>query len=240
MTAKGKLPTNFLRLIGRVSIAATLALFITATAFAQEGKKRVYRWVDEEGNVHYTESLPPDYEGETHDELSHDGIVRDEDVSLKPPPPKPKKVVSPDDVVEDLPRDKSGMKRSGPNISKAEKQQQLDRLLLLRYQNEDELLEARDVEVNQLKYDERLLTASHESLKASLKSNIILAGHRQRAGIEVKPETLAQIANIRAKLAENERSLRGLKNREENIIATFEESLERYRELVEIYSEEDI
>lgn len=227
------------RLIGPASIAIVLAFFITS-AFAQEGKKRVYRWVDDNGDVHYSETLPPNWEGESHDELSHDGIVRDEDVSHAPPPPAPKKEVDPAEETDELPRDKSGLKRTGPNITNAEKQEQMDRLLLLRYHNEEELLEARDVEVNQLKYDERLLTASHESLSASLRSSVILAGHRQRAGIEVEPETLSQITSIRARLKENERSLHGLKMREENVREEFEEQLERYRELVELYSEEDI
>lgn len=228
MTITGKLKG----IIKPLFTVAVMALFITAgisQLHAQEGKKRVYRWVDENGEVHYSETLPPDYVGETHDELSHDGIVRDEDVSLKPPPPKVKTTES------------AGP--SGPTpeeIAAAEKQEQMDRLLLLRYQSEDELLEAMNVEVNQLKYDERLLTATHESLSTSLRTNIIVAGHQQRAGVELKPETLSQISRIRTQLQENERSLRGLKIREENVRARFDEQLARYRELVELYSEEDI
>ena len=218
---------------GHTSTAIALALMIsslTFQAFAQEkeGNKRVYRWVDENGEVHYTETLPPDYEGESHDELSHDGMVRDEGVSLKPPPSKVK--------------DNASAENSGPTpeeIAAAQKQDQIDRLLLLRYQTEEELLEARDVEVNQLKYDERLLTATHESLSTSLRSSIVIAGHRQRAGMEIPQATLNQIASIRAQLQENESSLQGLKIREENVRETFEERLERYRELVELYSEED-
>ena len=220
---------------GTTSTVITLALIVTSISFQalyaqeKEGNKRVYRWVDENGDVHYTESLPPDYQGETHDELSHDGIVRDEAVSRKPPPPKAQ------------PADEAAIK-TGPSpedIAKAQKQEQIDRLLLLRYQTEEELLEARDVEVNQLKYDEQLLSATRESLSSSLKSSIVTAGHRQRAGMEIPPETLKQIASIRARLEENERSLRGLQIREENVRNGFDERLARYRELVELYSEED-
>jgi hypothetical protein len=131
------------------------------------------------------------------------------------------------------------MKRPDPLYSDAEKQDRMDRLLMLRYHSEEEMMEAMDVEINQLKYDERLLTSTHNSLRSSLKSNIDLAGHRQRAGLAVGENELKQISNLRASLKENENSLRGLEIREQNIRAEFERDLERYRELVELYSEED-
>lgn len=222
---------------------AALLIGLAAAPNADAQDKKVYRWVDEEGNVHYSESLPPDFEQETHDEMSHDGIVREEGVSRLPPPPQTEaeaeaeKKIDPALVKTPLPRDKSGMKRPEPLYTDVEKQQRMDRLLMLRYQSEDELIEAKEVEINQLEYDEQLLTATASSLEASLRSNIDVAGHRQRAGLEVKEETLREIAGIRARLRENERSLQGLKRREENIRETFNRDIERYRELVEMYSE---
>lgn len=215
-----------------------LTVCLAHTAWAQD-KKRVYRWVDEDGNVHYSESLPPDWEGETHDQLGHDGIVKDEDVSLVPPPPPPKKEPDRNDGKTELPRDKSGMKRPDPLYTDAEKRQRMDRMLMLRYKSEQEMIDEMEVEVNQLQYDERLLVATRESLETTLKSNIDLAGHRQRAGLPVGDDTLQKITQIRARLGENQQSLDGLKRREETIRAEFNQNLERYRELVELYSEED-
>lgn len=121
----------------------------------------------------------------------------------------------------------------------AEKQQRMDRLLMLRYKSEDEMIEEMEIEVNQLQYDERLLTATRTSLETSLKASIQLAGHRQRAGLEVQQDTLSSIKRIRARLKENQQSLQGLKRREEDTRAQFNQNIERYRELVEMYSEED-
>lgn len=224
-------------LITAVAAALIIGLGSAQAAFAQE-QKRVYRWVDEEGNVHYSESLPPNWQGETHDELGQDGIVRDEDVSHAPPPPEEEEP-DPDDGKAELPRDQSGLPRPGPRYTDAEKQQHMDRLLMLRYHSEAELVEAMDIEINQLKYDERLLTATRTSLEASLRSNVDLAGHRQRAGLDVKEDSLREIASIRAQLNENQRSLQGLQKREEKIRADFTRDIERYRELVEMFSEEE-
>lgn len=121
----------------------------------------------------------------------------------------------------------------------SEKQQRMDRLLMLRYKSEDEMIDEMENEVSQLQYDERLLTATRTSLETSLKTNIQLAGHRQRAGLEVQEDTLSAINRIRARLEENEQSLLGLKRREENTREQFNQNIERYRELVEMYSEED-
>lgn len=221
-----------------VVVTAALLIALAASQSAWSQKKRVYRWVDEEGNVHYSESLPPNWKGETHDELGHDGVVREEDVSHAPPPPKEEKP-DPNEGKTPLPLDKSGMKRPDPRYTDAEKQQHMDRLLMLRYRSEQELVEAMEIEINQLQYDERLLTATRTSLESSLKSNIDVAGHRQRAGLEVKEDTLREIAKIRARLDDNERSLRGLKKREDNIREEFDRDIARYRELVQMYSEEE-
>lgn len=237
MTRNGKRNGFSASVITAAAVALIVGLAATQAAWAQE-KKRVYRWVDEEGNVHYSESLPPNWQGETHDELSHDGMVRDEDVSHAPPPPVEEKP-DPKDGKKELPRDQSGLPRPEARYTDAEKQQHMDNLLMLRYHSEQELVDAMEVEINQLKYDERLLTATLTSLEASLKSNIDLAGHSQRAGLEVKDETLKQIASIRSQLNETRQSLQGLQKREEKIRDDFTRDIERYRELVEMYSEEE-
>lgn len=218
-----------------------VALAASQSAWAQNSQKspKVYRWVDENGEVHYSETLPPDWDSESHDELNRHGIVTEEGVKRAPDPvPVPE---SPK-VVEDkgeLPRDKSGLKRPEPLYSEAEKQQRMDRLLMLRYRSEAELVEAMDVEIRQLEYDERLLNASQASLESSLRAGVAVAGDRQRAGLEVKPETLEEIAGVRTRLKENRRSLQGLKQREQNIREGFARDIARYRELTELYSEEE-
>lgn len=225
----------------RAALVSTLAVIVASgqSAWAQKKEapqQKVYRWVDEDGNVHYSESLPPDYEQETHDELDEQGVVR-EGVSRKPPPPAPKPIA--ENLKGELPRDKSGMQRPEPLYTDAEKQERMDRLLLLRYHSEQEILDAMDVEIKQLEYDKRLLASTRESLQTSLIANITVAGDRQRAGMEVKEETLNAIKRIRGQIASNQKSLQGLQTREANIREEFGKDVERYRELVEKYSEEE-
>jgi hypothetical protein len=196
---------------------------------------KVYRWVDENGEIHYSETLPPDIEDTEHDVLDEQGIIRQEDMSLKPEPVK----VVPDFEEGELPRDASGMKRAKPLYSEQELQNRMDRLLLLRYDSEDEIIDAMEVEINQLAYDRRLLETSRDSLAVAYKGNIREAGDRQRAGATVEPELANTLADLRVRIDRNSRSLHGLRKRENDIRILFEADLERYRKLIAEWEEQN-
>jgi hypothetical protein len=208
------------------------AVMATGSVMAQ----KVYRWVDENGEVHYTQSLPPDFQDKKHDVLDERGIVREEDKSLvpAPPPPKPRKE---DDPME-LPRDSSGMERPKALYSEKEMQEKMDRFLMLRYDSEQEIVDAMTVEINQLEYDRRLLQKSRDSMYEAYRGQIKQAANRQRSGTEVDSEAIASIMGLQARLESNENSLDGLKAREEDITKVFNSELERYRHLVEKWSED--
>jgi hypothetical protein len=205
----------------------------TAALHAQE---KVYRWVDENGEVHYTQSLPPDFKDKGHDVLDEDGLVRDEDVSMTPEYKPPEKTAEEVDDRPELPRDSSGLPRPRALYSEAETQQRMDSFLMLRYRSEDEITEAMNVEIRQLEYDRRLLTTSRDSLHDAYRGQIRIAGNKQRAGLEVLDQDGAEIRKLQARLMQNQKELDRLMVREENIRADFQVQLDRYRYLVEQYS----
>jgi hypothetical protein len=192
----------------------TFALILAIPLFANAADK-VYRWVDEDGNVHYSESLPPDFQDKSHDQLDRSGLVREEGMSLKPPPPKPKPK-EPEELKE-LPRDASGMQRPRALYSEDEMQERMDRFLLLRYESEDEITDAMNVEIKQLEYD---------------------AANTQRAGLDVSPEIKVEIEELKERLASNQQTMDKLQEREDKIRADFGVQLDRYRHLLETWSEE--
>ena len=207
-------------------------LLVTSTDLAA----KVYRWVDENGEVHYSETLPPDFEDKSHDELDSEGLVRAEGKSLKPPPPKPK-VKAPDEPME-VPRDASGMERPKALYSEKEMQERMDRFLLLRYDSEQEIEDAMMVEIKQLEYDRRLLKTSRDSMRSSYRGQIAEAANRQRAGIQVDPAIGTEIAGLKQRLASNQKMMDELQVREDDIRKTFGAEIDRYRYLVETWSEE--
>lgn len=200
---------------------------------AQAGK--VYRWVDENGEVHYSESLPPNYKDQGYDVLNQQGRVVEEDQKLTPEPPPE---VPDKEEPQELPRDASGLPRPKAAYSEAEMQRRMDSFLMLRYESEQEILDAMNVEIKQLNYDRRLLEGSRASTETAYLGHIKLAADRQRAGLKVEPETVREINTNRAELAQIETELEGLRRREDSIRAEFEKQLERYRYLVETWDDE--
>jgi hypothetical protein len=195
---------------------------------------KVYRWVDENGEIHYSETLPPDFEDKKHDELDERGIVRAEDQSLVPPPPEPEAEADPNE----LPRDSSGMKRPNALYTEEELQQKMDAFLLLRYDSEQEIKDAMTVEINQLEYDRILLQTAQESMSETYRGQVREAATRQRSGVEVDPKIINSIADLQARLEAYGNSLAKLQTREDKIIASFGAELERYQFLINNQSEE--
>lgn len=220
---------------------AVLFLCSANLAFGQQNKPssdKVYRWVDEEGNVHYTATLPPDFKDKKADVLDSQGLTRETNISLAPPPPK--KVVEKDAANGALPRDKSGLQRPEPLYNEAEMQKQKDALLVLRYRSEEEITDALEVEVRQLAYDTNLLTTSRKSLEASYQGNIHELADRQRAGVAIPPEELKAIESLKRKMALNKKDMQEIQARELDIQQKFATDLERYRYLVEKAAEEPL
>jgi hypothetical protein len=225
---EANLKTTISASVGAVLLAATLW---AATVSAAE----VYRWVDENGEVHYSESLPPDYKDSGHDVLNRQGMVVGENQTLTPPPPKEEPR---EEVPQELPRDASGLPRPKALYSEVEMQQRMDNFLMLRYESEQEILDAMNVEIKQLNYDRRLLEGSRDSMNQAFRGQVRVAAERQRAGVPVGDKTAVEITKIRKNLAKNADSLQSLLAREENIRADFEKQLVRYRYLIETWDEE--
>lgn len=198
---------------------------------------KVYRWVDENGEVHYSETLPPDFEDKSHDVLNKKGVVVAKERSLKPPPPKPKPKPNKNQRKE-LPRDASGLRRPKELYSEAETQRRMDSFLMLRYESEREITDAMNVEIKQLEYDRRLLITTRKSTQKTHRGKIKQAANTQRSGKQVGDKVFREINQLSSRLAQNNRELKRLKDREKSIRADFGKQLTRYRFLEQKEAEE--
>src|SRR4026209_733931 len=57
-----------------ILLTAVLLAFLAGGALAQDKGKKVYRWVDKNGQVHYGDSVPAEYAEQDRDVLNKQGV----------------------------------------------------------------------------------------------------------------------------------------------------------------------
>lgn len=200
-------------------VVAGVAGLLAASAVAE-----TYRWKDKEGKVHYGAAVPAEYADQPYDILNSAGIVIEhvEDTS------------EPIVVIEE----KKTQERA-PLISDEERRIQADRLLVIQYRSVDEIMSALELQIDQLRYDSRLIDQSFESTSTSLRNQIKQAAERQRSGQQVSADQQKEIDRLYVRLAKEERRRSTLQEREQNIRDRFQKDLERYRFLTSENKEVD-
>ncbi|MGD9264171.1 MAG: DUF4124 domain-containing protein [Lysobacterales bacterium] len=194
------------------TIVATV-LILTATALAAD----TYRWKDKDGNIHYGEAVPAEYADQPYDVINDAGMVIEhvEDTTV------------PEAVRE---QEKEEEERK-PLISEEERARQYDRLLVIQYNSEDEIIAALENEVAQLGYDRDIIEQSNVSTVKAIRQHIRQAANKQRANLPLDEELQHNIERLYARLDADAEKSRALDRREAQIRERFNKDLERYRYL---------
>jgi len=191
-----------------VVLATVLA---SAAAIAQD---EIYRWVDDKGEVHYGAVLPPQYANRPH-QILRNGLVI-------------KSVEDPMAVVEAEEAAQPKQEQDPVDETRA-RLRDTDRLLLLKYRSEEEIVEAMELEVANLDYDARQIEQERANAQSALASQIREAADRQRAGMPDDAQLTGQIVALRKRLLQNSRNHNDLEVREAQIREMFQIELRRYR-----------
>jgi hypothetical protein len=175
-----------------------------------------YRWKDKDGKVHYGATVPAEYADQPYDVLNKTGIVIEhvEDTSISM------------DIVEE---EKDKKKGRQPLISKEERQIQSDKLLVVQYGSEEEIIRALNLEISQLGYDSKIIEQSFDSTMHTIRDQIRLLSDQQRSNQPVNKEQQKEIAGLYERQLRDSKRRVSLEKREARIRARFEKDLERYR-----------
>lgn len=197
--------------------ALLLALF-AGSGVAQTDKTKLYRWVDKNGQVHYGDSVPPEYAEQDRDILNKQGVPVGREEGLITP-------------------EEAAAKAATEKAERDEKKRRLrDRVLLQTYQSVQELEVLRDTRLDLV---DAQLTIQEQSL-ANLRA--------QRAQIERQAARYAPINNdadalpLPEELAlDLERSANDIDTQQANLVKrreeresirlNFEADIARYKEL---------
>ena len=200
------------------AVAALAALVAAAAMFASSGAARaaLYKWVDEKGTVHYTDTLPPEAVDKARVELNKQGIeVKKTDKQLTPEQRR---------AIEQEAQRQRQLARQQEEVARR------DRALLSSYTSEAEIDLARkrslqtidNVVQSTLAYSEQLTKrkAEIESKKEELKGKPVAAALDR------------ELESIDSELARQSELIAQKKREAEVVVAKYDADKQRWRELV--------
>ena len=199
--------------------AVTLALIAGAADAQQSSKeKKLYRWVDKNGQVHYGDSVPAEYAEQDREVLNRQGV----------PVGREEGTITPEEAAAKAAADKAARDE--------QKRKLRDRVLLQTYQSVQELEILRD---NRLELVDAQLTIQEQSLSNLRAQRAQIQRFAARyapantgADAEPLPEDLASDLEQSANdIQTQEANLVRRREERENIRKTFEADIARYKEL---------
>ncbi|HWP94914.1 MAG TPA: DUF4124 domain-containing protein [Gammaproteobacteria bacterium] len=196
------------------------ALVLAGAADAGTAPKKggkLYKWVDENGVVHYGDKIPPEYAKQEREVLTEQGIKVDTLEAQKTP--------------EQLAAEAAERERQEQERKAAEERAAHDRMLLATYTSVADLERARDRRIQDLEAQVRVTSGTIANLETQLAE---LEKQRKTfvaSGREVPAQLDQDIEHARADLLRNQQFLIAKQQEIEKTRRTFADDIARFKEL---------
>ena len=181
----------------------------------QAGK--LYKWVDENGQIRYGDRIPPQYARKSNETLNQQGITVDRQEAAK----TPEQIAAAQRLEE---------AREAAERVQQEKDRK-DRILLDTFTNEDEMVLTRDGKIEAIEAIIRVTNGRTEKLKLRLSELKTRAANIERSGKPVSDKLNAEISETRQQIAQNFTYVKSRSSDQQLIREQYEVDIARFREL---------
>jgi len=191
-----------------------LPAFLVVTAVSAE---RTFKWVDEEGNIHFGDRVPPRYANREREEINQQG--------------RTVKVYEAPKTAEEKAEIRRQAELDAAEKERAKKRTIHDRSLLATYSSEEDMLMARDGKIASV---DALIQLTNSRIDSSRKRLLTLeteAAEFERSGKPVPKILQSQITTARSQLIDNEAFVIAKEKEKQVITEKFSADISRYREL---------
>lgn len=169
----------------RILMVAVLATLLSPLA-AQERSGKLYKWTDKDGNIHYSDSIPPEAKEYARERLSGQGVsVERVDRAMTP---------------EELAAAKAAEKAAADKAAEEERQRKADEALLNSYASEDDLTRAYNQRMDLLEQTIDARRIEINSREQSLGKLVAQAAELERGGRPVSDALKQMIAGERVEI----------------------------------------
>ncbi len=194
-----------------VLLAISTALF--CGSFAAQAK--MYKWVDEKGQMHFGDRIPVKYQLKAHDELNESGVILKSNPAAK--------------TAEERREEKQLAKEYEAALEKDKKKKQRDRVLLDTYTTERDLILARDSRLDavgsQIKLAESIVRDSNKKI-ASLEKRLLVI---EKSNRKVPADLYKQIESQKQQIEVHEEVKAGHVKRRNLVAKQFKGYVERFK-----------
>ena len=191
-------------------------LVVLSLDFNNAEAKKLYKWVDENGKVTYSDQVPPDQIKKEHQELNQDGVVLE----------KIKNVMTPAER-----KAEREAKRKQIEAEKLAAKLEVQRKNIIKsYTNEAEIVRLKEERLSAL---ERNIESAKQSLdfqKTSREQLLSMAAAKERSGKKVSKALKSRIVTIEEKINYQLEFIQVKKKEVSKVIAKFNNDLLVYRE----------
>lgn len=193
-------------------IAVMLVLAVPASA------GELYRWVDEDGNVHYSDKIPPEHAARARDSLNRQGI-RVDSVEAAPTP-------------EQLQAARESAQREAQARREQEAQRKRDNVLLNTFDSVQDIERVRDAEIAALQRSVDMTRTARDSHRRQLRELVKQAADMERTGRPVPDSVTDGLRESRERVRQRDEYIEEKRSEQAAVFARYEQDIERFRELI--------
>lgn len=194
--------------MGKAKILGAAIILLTAYSISAEAK--LYKWVDDKGETHYDEVVPPEYAHKNQVQFNDKGgEIKQKEA--------PKKATGKSAIADQATID----------------QQRRDKALVNTYSNEKEIDLARDRNLQQVEARINGIQLLQQSAQGSLDDYRKEAADTEKAGRKIPFSLRSDIAGSEGRIVKLKQDLAAAQAKEAAVRASFEADKVRYRELTE-------
>jgi hypothetical protein len=206
-------------MLARAVLTAALALAFLAAlpdALAQSSaNKKMYKWTDQQGNVHYSDQIPPEAKEYARERFSDRGVsVERVDRALTP---------------EEIAAQQAAEDKALAEAKAAEERRKSDEALLNSYANEDDLVRAYNQRVDLLDQTVEARRIEISAREQGLTQLVAQAAEMERSGQVVSDALKEMISGERIEIERQKEFLKAREGEKALARADYERDLARYK-----------
>ncbi len=205
-----------------------LGIFIAVQSLNAQAAK-LYKWVDEDGVVHYSDKIPPEVNKDAHEELDHRGISRRELGRAKTEEERMSEKVEQAAVEQ----------QRKVAAEKLARQRMRDQILLQTFTTERDLIITRDDRLNAIDSILNLTANNNKRIVQQIEETKKRITRVENSGRQVPENIMQKLESLNNQFEKNKGFMELKKKERVEQSERFEADLSRFRELKGIGTEEE-